>query len=286
MFRLQGMDPTKFKVSVSQKSLGQQIGNAMSVNVVERVIQSTLKAVGLLDQAAPDRWATGEALSQLKASKGKTFYKLVKNYAEGTKRMVFELGEPAASPAKRPESSDIRFIADTGASLHLVDRKSLTEAQLQRMKKAPKATALNTANGLVWSTDVIDLYIKELNIYITAHVLESTVPVLSIGLLVKEHNFDFIWRKATGPYLQKGSEPKRKCFEAHDVPFIVAAYQCNNIEDKEEEEPQEPEIVDSQIPPLSTQEQEAILDEEILADHPEVSSRAELIRIMEEKLKC
>ena len=51
MFRLQGMDPTIFKISVSQTSLGQQIGNAMSVNVVERVIQSTLKAVGLLDQA-------------------------------------------------------------------------------------------------------------------------------------------------------------------------------------------------------------------------------------------
>jgi hypothetical protein len=209
MFRLQGMDPTKFKISVSQKSLGQQIGNAMSVNVVERVIQSTLKAVGLLDQAAPDRWATGEALSQLKASKGKTFYKLVKNHAEGTKRMVFELSEPAASPAKRPAESNIRFIADTGASLHLVDRKSLTEQQLKRMKKASKATALNTANGLVWSTDVIDLYIKELNIYITAHVLDSTVPVLSTGLLVKEHNFDFIWRKETGPYLQKGSEPRR-----------------------------------------------------------------------------
>ncbi|WP_288992749.1 DNA (cytosine-5-)-methyltransferase, partial [uncultured Marinobacter sp.] len=309
MFRLQGMDPTKFKVSISQKSLGQQIGNAMSVNVVERVIQSTLKAVGLLDQAAPDRWATGEALSQLKASRGKTFYKLVKNHAEGERRIVVELSEAAASPAKRPELSNIRFIADTGASLHLVDRKSLSGKQQQRVRKSTKEIALNIANGLVWSSDVIDLYIKELNINITAHVLENTVPVLSMGLLVKDHNFDFIWRKATGPYLQKGSEPKRKCFEAHDVPFIVAAYQCHNIEDgpqsleditlEEQSAIVDIEVKDGQefemdtppatdnlepIPPTIDYE-DAILDEEILADHPEVSSRAELIKVMEEKLK-
>ena len=50
----------------------------MSVNVIERVLGSTLKAVGLLDQAAPDRWASEEALAELKSSKGKTFYKLSK----------------------------------------------------------------------------------------------------------------------------------------------------------------------------------------------------------------
>ena len=34
MFRLQGMDPTKFVVAIPENALGQQIGNAMSINVV------------------------------------------------------------------------------------------------------------------------------------------------------------------------------------------------------------------------------------------------------------
>ena len=41
MFRLQGMNPTTFKVVVTDSVLGQQIGNAMSVSVVERVLAST-----------------------------------------------------------------------------------------------------------------------------------------------------------------------------------------------------------------------------------------------------
>ena len=74
------MNPSTFKVEVSNTVLGEQIGNAMSVNVIERVLQSSLQAVGLLDQAAPDRWANGDALAELKASKGKTFYKRLHNH--------------------------------------------------------------------------------------------------------------------------------------------------------------------------------------------------------------
>ena len=118
--------------------------------------------------------------------------------------MTFELSDKAASLANKSESTNIRFIVDTGASLHLVDRGSLSEEQRKRIRKATKATALNTANGLAWSSEVIDLYIKELDINLTALVLDSTVLVLSIGLLIEQNGFDFVWRKGSGPYLQKG----------------------------------------------------------------------------------
>ena len=123
MFRLQGMNPDKFVVDVSERTLGQQIGNAMSVNVIERVFLSSLKAAGLIDQAAPDRWANGEALAELKSSKGKVFHKLVRNNSDGEKRMTVELAEKAAAPADASVNNSIRFVADCGASLHLVDRK-------------------------------------------------------------------------------------------------------------------------------------------------------------------
>ena len=190
-----------------------------------REFSRPLEAVGLLDQAAPDRWANGEALAELKSSREKTFYEIVQNHAEGEKRMTFELSENAASLANKSEIINIRFIADTGASLHLVDRGSLTEEQRKRIRKATKATALNTANGLVWSSELINLYIKELDITLTALVLDSTVPVLSIGLLIKQNGFGFVWRKGSGPYLQKGTNPRRKCWVSNEIPFIVSACQ-------------------------------------------------------------
>ena len=69
MFRLQGMDPTKFKVDVTPTQLGQQIGNAMSVNVVERVLRNALLAAGMIESdTVPDRWRSGSALKELEAT--------------------------------------------------------------------------------------------------------------------------------------------------------------------------------------------------------------------------
>ena len=67
MFRLQGMNPTQFTVDVAERTLGQQIGNAMSVNVIERVILRALIAAKLMpgESQGGDRWESGEALDEL-----------------------------------------------------------------------------------------------------------------------------------------------------------------------------------------------------------------------------
>jgi len=63
MMRLQGMITTEegFKVAVSECQLGKQIGNAMSVNVLERLFARLLPAAGLAAAGSlVDRWADGE----------------------------------------------------------------------------------------------------------------------------------------------------------------------------------------------------------------------------------
>ena len=48
MMRLHGIDPDNFNQVVSDSVMGQQLGNAMSVNVVERIIVNSLGAAGLV----------------------------------------------------------------------------------------------------------------------------------------------------------------------------------------------------------------------------------------------
>ena len=45
---LQGMKPTEFTLAVSDAQLARQIGNAMSVNGVERLLMRVLPAAGLV----------------------------------------------------------------------------------------------------------------------------------------------------------------------------------------------------------------------------------------------
>ena len=51
MLRLQGINPETFKSVVPDSVLGQQIGNAMHVNVVERILSRALLAAGLVSKS-------------------------------------------------------------------------------------------------------------------------------------------------------------------------------------------------------------------------------------------
>lgn len=74
MMRLQGMDPTSFKVAVSENQLGRQLGNTMSVNVLERIFVSLLPAAKLVRRSeVKDRWANGQAVKKLAATRGRGF---------------------------------------------------------------------------------------------------------------------------------------------------------------------------------------------------------------------
>jgi site-specific DNA-cytosine methylase len=50
MMRLQGMNPISFNLVVSLSQLGQQIGNSMSLNVLERLFVRLLPAADLSEK--------------------------------------------------------------------------------------------------------------------------------------------------------------------------------------------------------------------------------------------
>lgn len=58
MMRLQGMKPENFKLAVSENQWGSQIGNSMSVNILERIFVRLLPSVGLVPEGKrlTDRW--------------------------------------------------------------------------------------------------------------------------------------------------------------------------------------------------------------------------------------
>ena len=70
MTRLQGIDPREIKQVVSDVQLGKMLGRAMSANVLARILLRALVYAGLIQaDKYKDRWATGEALKKLSASR-------------------------------------------------------------------------------------------------------------------------------------------------------------------------------------------------------------------------
>ena len=71
------MNPSILKLAVSPSQLGKQIGNAMSVNVLERLLVRALPAAGLVpSKKLEDRWETGKAQIQLAKTCGTKIQKV------------------------------------------------------------------------------------------------------------------------------------------------------------------------------------------------------------------
>ena len=91
--RFQGIDPSIFKLNVTEPELGKQVGNAMSQCVLERLLSRLIPAAGLINNHIADRWENGEAIKGLEASRDRTFLNIDKPGVEYVNQEASELGE-------------------------------------------------------------------------------------------------------------------------------------------------------------------------------------------------
>ena len=70
MMRLQGIVPNSLHVNVAPLAFRKCLGNAMSLNVLQRLLVSLLPSAGLVEPGQlHDPWLTGAAQSELSATR-------------------------------------------------------------------------------------------------------------------------------------------------------------------------------------------------------------------------
>ena len=87
----------------------------------------------------------------------------------------------------KPEERE--FVVDSGASMHMISFKDLSDAEMDTLTKSCSTTIVITANGEVQSHEKATVYVKEVDIFLTMKVLENTPAVLSLGKLFGEHGY-------------------------------------------------------------------------------------------------
>ena len=106
-----------------------------------------------------------------------------------------------APPTLKPEERE--FVVDSGASMHMIRKKDLSDAEMDTLSKSCSPTIVITANGEVQTHEEATVYVKELDIFLTRKVLEDTPAVLSIGKLCDEHGYSYEWINGQKPHLIK-----------------------------------------------------------------------------------
>ena len=94
-------------------------------------------------------------------------------------------------PASTLKPEEREFVVDFGASMHMMSKKDLSNADMDSLTKSCSPTIVITANGEVQTHEETILYVKELGIFLTMKVLENTPAVLSLGKFCDENGYSY-----------------------------------------------------------------------------------------------
>ena len=92
---------------------------------------------------------------------------------------------------------------DSFASMQMISKKDLNDAEMDTFTKSCGPTTVITADGEVQTHEEAIVYVKELGIFLTMKVLENTPAVSSLGKLCDENGYSFEWINGQKPHLIK-----------------------------------------------------------------------------------
>ena len=150
-------------------------------------------------------------------------WKLAKNVLklkEPERATLFSPSESRCLPAStlKPEERD--FVVDSRASMHMISKKDLSDAEMDTLTKSCSPTIVIAANGEVQTHEEAIVYVKELDIFLTMKVLDNTPAVLSLGKLCDENGYSYEWINGKKPHLIKDGI-RIICNTENFVPTVV-----------------------------------------------------------------
>ena len=96
-----------------------------------------------------------------------------------------EKGMLAPTTSIRPEEREL------GASMHMMSNKELSSGEVDTVQRSRTPAVVLTANGEVHTHEEAQVFVHDLNQFVTVQLLEETPAVLSLGKHCKDHFFIF-----------------------------------------------------------------------------------------------
>ena len=146
--------------------------------------------------------------------------KSVLKLKEKNKATVFSPLENRCLPHSTLKPEEREFVVDSGASMQMISKKDLSDAEMDTLTKSCSPTIVITANGEVQTHEEAIVYVKELDIFLTLKVLENTPAVLSLEKLCDENGYSYEWINGQKPHLSENGI-RIQCNTENLVPGVV-----------------------------------------------------------------
>ena len=139
---------------------------------------------------------------------------------EHERAAFFSPSENRCLPASNLKPEERELVVDSGASMQMISKKDLSDAEMDTLTKSCSPTIVITASGEVQTHEEATVYVKELDIFLTKKVLENTPAVLSLGKLCDENGYSYECINGQKPHLIKDGI-RIICNTENFVPIVV-----------------------------------------------------------------
>ena len=170
------------------------------------------------EERTPEETSRQEAFVRKAAwDLAKNVYKLKNNdktafYSRGHKGADIDL--------KKKTQEERMFVIDSGASMHMLNKKDLSSDELDTLRRSRNPTRVVTANGEVQTNEEAQENVHDLDLFVTVQLLDDTPAVLSLGELCSEHGYSCEWITGQQPQLTKHGH-KITCKTDIYAPLVV-----------------------------------------------------------------
>ena len=114
-------------------------------------------------------------------------------------------------PASNLKPEEREFVVDSGASMHMISKKDLSDAEMDTLTTSRSSTTVLSANGEVQTHEEATVHVKELGIFLTMKVLENTPDE-------NGYSYEWIYGQKTN-LIQKGI--RIQCNTENFAPTVV-----------------------------------------------------------------
>ena len=75
------------------------------------------------------------------------------------------------------------FVVDSRASMHMLSKKDLSSDEMDTLRRSRTPTTVMTPNGEVQTNEEAQVYVQDLDMFVTVQLLDETPAVLSLCML-------------------------------------------------------------------------------------------------------
>ena len=122
------------------------------------------------------------------------FARKIYKFKAEDKATFYSLVEIKAPVLVSKNSEERLFVVDSGASMHMLSRRDLSSDEMDTLRRSRNPTTEVTANGEVQTNEEGQVYVHDLDVFVTVQLLEETPAVLSLGKLCSEHGCSYEWK--------------------------------------------------------------------------------------------